>query len=75
MQNAAFGVHLGQLQPASPGNTQTVAEHEQQKTPVAGRVAATLGGVNELVHLGGNKVLAVFPSYPVNGSRARTHRL
>jgi hypothetical protein len=37
MQQAAFGVHLAELQAAGFGDPQAVAEHQQQQATVAGR--------------------------------------
>jgi len=51
MQNAAFGIHLGQLEAASLRHTQAISEHQQQKTAIAGLVAASLGGIQELFNL------------------------
>lgn len=48
MQDAAFGVHLGENQAASLGHPQPMPEHEQQKAPIAGFVPGAFGGGQEL---------------------------
>ena len=59
MQDAAFGVHLGENQPASLGHPQPMAEHEEQKAAVAGLVPCALGGGQELFEFGPNEVFSL----------------
>ena len=58
MQDAAFGVHLGENQAAGLGNPQPMPEHEEEKAPVAGLVPCAFGGGNELLDLSGNEVFS-----------------
>lgn len=47
VEHAAFGVHPGENQAASLGDSQPVAEHEEQKAAVPGLVPCALGGRQE----------------------------
>jgi len=60
VQDAAFGVHLGENQPAGFGDTQPMAEHEKQQAPVAGLVPGPLGGGKELLDLVAGEVFSFF---------------
>lgn len=60
MQDAAFDVHLGQLEAAGLRHAQAVTEHQQKQTAVAGRVPTVFGCIKKFVHLGGNQVFSFF---------------
>jgi hypothetical protein len=58
VQDLALGVHLVELQPASLGDAQPVAEHQKQQATVAGLVAASPGRGNQLSNLKAGQVAA-----------------
>lgn len=58
VQNATFGVHLGEDKAASLGHPQAVAEHEEQKAPVAGLVPGPLDGGKDLFDLVAGEVFS-----------------
>ena len=47
VQDAAFGVHLGENQAASLGDPEAMPEHEEEKAAVAGFVPGAFGGGKE----------------------------
>lgn len=59
IQRPAFKVDLRQGQPQGFGHPQPMSEHQQQQAPVAGLVAAALGGGNQFFDLAGGEVFAV----------------
>jgi hypothetical protein len=56
VQDAAFGVHLLELQAASLRHAEAVAEHQQQSRA---SLRLPLGGGDQLVHLKAGEVLAL----------------
>jgi len=58
MQDAAFGIDLGELQPAGFRNPQAVAEEQQDQAAVTGLVARALDGGQQLVDFQPGEVFA-----------------
>jgi len=58
MQDAAFGIDLGEGQAAGFRDAQAVAEQQQDQAAVTGFMPCALGGGKELVHFQGGQMLA-----------------
>jgi hypothetical protein len=65
MQDAAFGVHLVQLEAARFGDAQAMPEYQEQQATVAGFVPAAAGRLDELFHFEAGEVLAVAALAPM----------
>lgn len=58
MQDAAFGIDLGEGQATGFRDAQAVAKQQQDQAAVAGFMPCALGGGKELVHFQGGQMLA-----------------